>query len=242
MNDSVRRTAAGVLTLVVLWVCVYWWWPSEPRISFAQADSAADSDQDQDASDADQQPTPRREVSQPEQVRPLPDPKPPVPAPQDESSRTPVPAPLITPPEFIEHTVERGETFGSISRRYFGSTRHANDIARANPFIDPSRLRPGRVIRVPKDPENIQGKPAVPSSPVTPVTPAPGSVSYDTTRSYTVVAGDTLSRISQKMYGTQANTTLIFESNRNLLASPDDLAIGQVLVIPPATGPAPPPR
>ncbi len=240
MNDSVRRTAAGVLALVVLWICVYWWWPSEPRISFAQADSAADSDQN--ASDVDQLPAPRREVPPPEQARPLPVPQPPGPAPQDEPSRTPVPAPLVTPPEFIEHTVERGETFGSISRRYFGSTRHANDIARANPFIDPSRLRPGRVIRVPKDPENIQGKPAVPSSPVTPVTPAPGSINYDKPRSYTVVAGDTLSRISQKMYGTQANTTLIFESNRNLLASPDDLAIGQVLVIPPATGPDPPPR
>lgn len=240
MNDSVRRTAAGFLALVVLWICVYWWWPSEPRISFAQSDASSDVELDTpDPSEAASPRlvtprllTPRQEQPAPSQVLPPQEPA------RFETPRA-TPAPLVTPPEFIDHTVERGETFGSISRRYYGNTRHANEIARANPFIDPSRLRPGRVVRVPKDPGNIQGKPAIPANPGTP--PPPGSINYNTSRSYTVVAGDTLSRISQKMYGTQANTSLIFESNRNLLASPDDLAIGQVLVIPPATGPAPPP-
>ncbi len=235
MNDSVRRTAAGFMALVVLWICVYWWWPSEPRISFAQTDTAGDV--------AAPEPSPSRPapaVKPAQTPAPAPE-RPREPAPQP--TPQPKPPPVVQPPEFIEHTVERGETFGSISRRYFGSTRHADEIARANPFIDPSRLRPGRVIRVPKDPENIQGKPTPPPpAPVEPGTVAPGSVRYDTQRSYTVVAGDTLSRISQKMYGTQANTELIFEANRKLLNSPDDLSIGQVLVIPPATGPAPPPR
>lgn len=238
MNDSVRRTAAGFMALVALWICVYWWWPSEPRISFAQTDpqSALSGGE---ASRPTPAPLPAPPTPEPVRTELPPDrPREPAVQPPAPQPAQPVVQPLVRPPEFIEHTVERGETFGSISRRYFGSSRHADEIARANPFIDPSRLRPGRVIRVPKDPENIQGKPTPPADPG----PAsPGSVRYDTQRSYTVVAGDTLSKISQKMYGTQANTELIFEANRKLLASPDDLSIGQVLVIPPATGPAPPP-
>jgi tetratricopeptide (TPR) repeat protein len=53
-------------------------------------------------------------------------------------------------------------------------------------------------------------------------------------RTYTVAPGDTLSRISATVFGTPARWREIFEANRNILNSPDDLRVGQVLRIPPA--------
>ncbi|MEX0326813.1 MAG: LysM peptidoglycan-binding domain-containing protein [Puniceicoccaceae bacterium] len=51
-------------------------------------------------------------------------------------------------------------------------------------------------------------------------------------QSYTVQAGDTLSRISAKVYGESSRWTEIFEANRDLLPSPNALKPGQVLRIP----------
>lgn len=49
---------------------------------------------------------------------------------------------------------------------------------------------------------------------------------------YTVVAGDTLSRIARKVYGDGARWQAIFEANRDVLPRPDALRPGQVLRIP----------
>ena len=52
------------------------------------------------------------------------------------------------------------------------------------------------------------------------------------TRSYTVKAGDTLSKISKQYYGNANEYTKIFEANRDKLQSPDRIKVGQELVIP----------
>ncbi|MDR2677158.1 MAG: LysM peptidoglycan-binding domain-containing protein [Puniceicoccales bacterium] len=52
------------------------------------------------------------------------------------------------------------------------------------------------------------------------------------TRHYTVVRGDTLSSISQKVYGTPTRWKDIFTANRQSLPSPSQLTIGQVLDVP----------
>jgi hypothetical protein len=49
---------------------------------------------------------------------------------------------------------------------------------------------------------------------------------------YTVQTGDTLSRISQKVYGQPGRWMEIFQANRDLLPSPNALQPGQVLTIP----------
>ena len=51
-------------------------------------------------------------------------------------------------------------------------------------------------------------------------------------RSYTVVAGDTLSHIAQRHYGDAARWPAIFEANRDKLSDPDRILPGQVLRIP----------
>ncbi len=50
--------------------------------------------------------------------------------------------------------------------------------------------------------------------------------------SYTVQAGDTLSKIAQRYYGDASQYTRIFEANRDKLQNPDRIQVGQKLVIP----------
>ena len=51
---------------------------------------------------------------------------------------------------------------------------------------------------------------------------------------YTVVAGDTLSKISKANYGDPNKYMKIFEANKPMLSNPDRIYPGQVLRIPPA--------
>ncbi len=61
---------------------------------------------------------------------------------------------------------------------------------------------------------------------------------------YVVVDGDNLSVIAKKFYGDEEgnrmiNVTRIFQANRKLLGSPDEIYVGQKLIIPPLAASAP---
>jgi nucleoid-associated protein YgaU len=65
----------------------------------------------------------------------------------------------------------------------------------------------------------------------------PKQVKPDLPKVYVVQAGDNLAKIAQKFYGSAIgnktiNVMRIFEANRKLLKSPDDISVGQKLVIP----------
>lgn len=51
-------------------------------------------------------------------------------------------------------------------------------------------------------------------------------------RTYTVVKGDTLSKIAKEMYGDANKYPVIFEANKPMLKDPDKIYPGQVLRIP----------
>ncbi len=53
-------------------------------------------------------------------------------------------------------------------------------------------------------------------------------------RTYTVVKGDTLSKIAKSMYGNANQWRKIYEANTDLLTDPDVIHLGQVLKIPEA--------
>ncbi len=135
----------------------------------------------------------------------------------------------VVPPEFRQHTVRQGETFGSIARLYFGPEASDSIIARANPLRDPRRIKAGDVVAVPIDAGNIQGVVVRPDgAPVEPPRPqTPPSVEY------LVKAGDSLSRIAQSYYGSTRHADFIFQSNRDVLSSPDRLRVGQTLKLHP---------
>ena len=50
---------------------------------------------------------------------------------------------------------------------------------------------------------------------------------------YTVVAGDSLSKIAKKYYGDASQWKRIFEANRDQIENPDRIQIGWKLAIPP---------
>jgi len=52
------------------------------------------------------------------------------------------------------------------------------------------------------------------------------------TKTYTVQAGDSLSKISKQFYGNTNEYMKIFEANRNQLSNPNEIKPGQQLVIP----------
>jgi nucleoid-associated protein YgaU len=59
----------------------------------------------------------------------------------------------------------------------------------------------------------------------------------DTPKTYVVEEGDNLADIAKKIYGAiegnkRASITKIYEANRNLLKSPDEIVVGQKLIIP----------
>lgn len=49
---------------------------------------------------------------------------------------------------------------------------------------------------------------------------------------YTVVAGDTLSKIAKHFYGNANEYNKIFNANKDQLSNPDKISVGQVLKIP----------
>ncbi len=62
------------------------------------------------------------------------------------------------------------------------------------------------------------------------------AASYGQGQFYTVVKGDTLSKIAKQHYGDANAYNRIFEANRPLLKDPDEIYPGQVLRIPAQTG------
>ncbi len=62
---------------------------------------------------------------------------------------------------------------------------------------------------------------------------APATPAADQQRSYTVVAGDSLSKIAKREYGDANKWHAIFDANRDKLKDPDRIYPGQVLTLPP---------
>jgi nucleoid-associated protein YgaU len=205
MTDNLGRVFTACAVLAGIWVLVYWWWtPSEPRIRFGDTRAV--------------------EVAEaPAEVR-EPDPRPPPRQPQ-----LPEPQPAVIAPQFREYTIRQGDTLTQIARRELGSASYAEAISRANPFVNLDQVRPGRVIRIPLDPGNIQGIPVAGA----PLPAPPGQVAEEVMAEYTVRPGDTLSRIAQSQYGSTRYATLIFEANRDQLRSMNEVRVGQRLRLPP---------
>jgi len=85
----------------------------------------------------------------------------------------------------------------------------------------------------PKRPADFSDVRSGSSSTAPPPALTPTPVPTTTSRTYTVVAGDSLSRIAKREYGDGNKWPMIFEANRDKLKNPDLIHPGQVLNIPP---------
>jgi hypothetical protein len=203
MQGQSARLVGGFALLVAVWIVTYWAWvPREPRISIAGPSGDDGADRPIDNGELRAAGDPMRGVAGP-------------PEPEE--------IPTVIPPEFIGYVVLPGDSLEVISAKFYGSTLHAKAIAQANPLMDPTRLKPGRTIRVPKDPGNVQGVPATVNVP---------AFSGGPVTSYTVQKGDSLTSISKHVYGTIKFADLIYDANLDVMASKDALKVGQILKIP----------
>ncbi|MFG0260435.1 MAG: LysM peptidoglycan-binding domain-containing protein [Phycisphaerales bacterium JB041] len=218
MSAPSARIGAGFLALVAVWIGVYWLWEptGTPRVSFAdEAPAPAEVETPVDAVPVEPEPLPEQ---RPEAVAGSPAPNPVV---QDPPTEVPVIEEAA--PRFQDYAVRAGDTFERISRRFWGTIRHADAIAAANPFVSPTSLQVGQVLRIPSDPDNVQGRPEEGDA-----TDLPNPEFME----YTVVKGDNLSALAQRFYGSLRYADVIFNANRDTMTSIDDLQIGQVLRIP----------
>ncbi|MHC4607710.1 MAG: LysM peptidoglycan-binding domain-containing protein [Planctomycetota bacterium] len=127
-----------------------------------------------------------------------------------------VPAPPVPVDAYV---VMPGDSFYKIAEKKYGNGSLWKVIQRANPEVKPYPLRVGQKLKIPR-------------RPVLPKTPVEKVVHEDGRNVYTVQPGDTLSGISQKVYRTIKHADGIFDLNRDQLASPHELVVGQKLVLP----------
>jgi nucleoid-associated protein YgaU len=106
-----------------------------------------------------------------------------------------------------EYTVQSGDTFEGLARRFLGDASKSRVIQDANPGVSPTNLQIGQKLKIPG--ANLASG-ATPTS-----KPAAGSTT--TANTYTVQSGDSLMAISRKVYGNDTDWRRILEANATLL-------------------------
>jgi nicotinate-nucleotide--dimethylbenzimidazole phosphoribosyltransferase len=134
------------------------------------------------------------------------------------------------------HKVRSGETYSSIAKLIYGDARYYLAIEKANPNVDPSKLKPGMTINLP-DVETVKGAahPAGDKQKAEPSSSAAGKEKeVDAASEYRVQSGDNLHKIAMKRYGSSTMADRIYELNKATIG--DDsakLKPGMVLKMPP---------
>ncbi len=131
-----------------------------------------------------------------------------------------------------EYVVQPGDTYSDIAGKKYGDRNLWEVIAKANPSIKPTHLRPGKKIVIPARPEAKTSAPAEPAPAESPRMETAPASDANLPTVYVVQTGDTLSGISKKLYNTVRNAEKIYEANRDKLDSPHDLRVGMKLSLP----------
>jgi nucleoid-associated protein YgaU len=109
------------------------------------------------------------------------------------------------------------------------------EVSISGPAVDGSSSAPAGPTR----PVTSTGTVSVPDAtgaPLVPVPVEPVRPPAPAQKTHTVAAGDTLSGLSEKYYGSERYWQKIYEANNSKLASPDALKVGMTLTIPEIEG------
>jgi len=131
-------------------------------------------------------------------------------------------------PTSTSYTVQPGDTLWIIAQRFYNDGTKWKQIQDANKIQNPSKIKVGTTLTIP-DALDSSFRPAVSvSTEPTVITPATTGVKY-----HTVVKGDTLWKLARKYYNDSTKTNVIFDANRDKMATPETtLHTGWKLVIP----------
>lgn len=162
------------------------------------------------------------------------------PAPPAPPAPTPKPEEVAAKEEPKVHVVQPGETIAKIARIYFPKavTKGTDAILKANPDVDPSRMKVGAKLTIPV----LEGTPmaavaatTTSSSGAAAVRPQSGTTSTSIAPggTYTTKKGDTLASISRRAYGKTERWQDIWLANYDALGDDvDKPAAGIRLKIP----------
>ena len=121
----------------------------------------------------------------------------------------------------VPYTVKENDSLWTIADAWFGDAGRWELIAKANPLIDPDRLKPGQVLRLP--PKNADRR-----------RPERRRVRPNEPNTYTTKSGDSLWRIAKAQYGDHTKWSIIYDANRATIGrDPAKLSVGTRLHIPP---------
>ena len=133
----------------------------------------------------------------------------------------------LSAPRSGVYVVRKGDTLASISRRIYGNERMIHALERANPGLDPRRMRIGQKIRLPHHGTVSAAARHRTSRRRGYASSARGG------RTYVVRAGEDLSGIARKFYHNPGLWKKIYDANRRVIgSSPNKLRAGERIVIP----------
>ncbi len=148
------------------------------------------------------------------------------------------------------HVVQAGDTFSSLATKYFGHARHAGLIAKANPAVDPRKMRIGTKLTIPAGPEGhaamagpspTPGPTAAPTvrsasgdpSVGTPITRGIRVAPIPADRAYTVQSGEGWYTLAERFLGDGKRWTELYELNKERVPhDPKGIAPGTVIELP----------
>ncbi|MHC4989742.1 MAG: LysM peptidoglycan-binding domain-containing protein [Planctomycetota bacterium] len=119
------------------------------------------------------------------------------------------------------HVVRSGESLSEICIRYYGGVSRVGELAKLNGLDDPDSLTIGTELKLPGAPRDTTSSAARPGA---------SSAPAKKTRTYTVRAGDVLSRIASREGVNRWRD--LYELNRDVIKDPDHLVPGTVLRLP----------
>jgi nucleoid-associated protein YgaU len=135
-----------------------------------------------------------------------------------------------TAPSQKTYKIQSGDSPVSISTKVYGSAKYASQILAANPGVDARRLKIGQELKM----SDIGGEtPKVTSASRDHTDPLPTAAATVSQKTYKVQSGDTLTRISTKLYGKGDMWKKIYAANKSKIGSdPTHLRAGMVLQLP----------
>jgi nucleoid-associated protein YgaU len=156
------------------------------------------------------------------------------------TSDKPAPAagPVAQPKAGSTHVVQSGETFSSIAQAAYGSASYFPHLIRANPAANPNNLKLGTTITIP--PLDQVKATAGAAATATGNAAVTEEVKLDPTRQYRVASGDSLYKISLKVYGKSTYVEKLYDANKTAIGpNPTKLKLGMILDLPEKASAAP---
>jgi nucleoid-associated protein YgaU len=128
------------------------------------------------------------------------------------------------------YTIAKDDTLATIAKRMLGDEQYRQQIRKANPDIDPSRLTIGQVIALPRIAQLAVQNDDRAYDLIAEHLPTDGANTY-----HTVSSGDSLSTIAKQHYGVSAMWRVLYAANRDAIGpDPDRIKVGMKLAVPPA--------